>query len=236
MRGFLVTALLATVAGCASLGYEGRGCTPTRMLRRHGGGPLRRGRLGRTSVLSATIVRPHRYGGRDATGWAGRVTRLARPRGTGGSGWSAGIKGLQGPTGPTVPTGPTGGRAPRGSLGPSGTWSSPENVQFEFKEGAIQSKCADKIPKIVTWMTANPHVAIGLDGHVDDAQANDNDPTLSAARDRGAAGAHHGGHRARPDLERRLRESRSAVPGFLGELPLAQPAGGDPRRPALMSQ
>jgi outer membrane protein OmpA-like peptidoglycan-associated protein len=57
-----------------------------------------------------------------------------------------------------------------------------ENVQFEFKQAAIQSKCADKIAKLVTWMNANPQVAIGLDGHVDDAQANDNDPTLSARR------------------------------------------------------
>jgi peptidoglycan-associated lipoprotein len=57
-----------------------------------------------------------------------------------------------------------------------------ENVQFEFKQAAIQSKCTDKIAKLVTWMNANPQVAIGLDGHVDDAQANDNDPTLSAQR------------------------------------------------------
>jgi outer membrane protein OmpA-like peptidoglycan-associated protein len=57
-----------------------------------------------------------------------------------------------------------------------------ENVQFEVKQAAIQSKCTDKIAKLVTWMNANPKVAIGLDGHVDDAQANDNDPTLSVRR------------------------------------------------------
>jgi outer membrane protein OmpA-like peptidoglycan-associated protein len=57
-----------------------------------------------------------------------------------------------------------------------------ENVQFEYKQAAIQSKCADKIAKLVAWMNANPQVAIGLDGHIDDTQANDNDPTLSARR------------------------------------------------------
>jgi outer membrane protein OmpA-like peptidoglycan-associated protein len=61
-------------------------------------------------------------------------------------------------------------------------WSSIENVQFEFKEAVIQAKCADKIAKVVTWMNANPNAAIGLDGHVDDARANDDDPTLSARR------------------------------------------------------
>jgi len=55
-------------------------------------------------------------------------------------------------------------------------------VQFEYKQAAIQSKCGDKIAKLVTWMNENPQVAIGLDGHVDDAQANDNDPTLSTRR------------------------------------------------------
>ena len=57
-----------------------------------------------------------------------------------------------------------------------------ENVQFEFKQAAIQAKCTDKLAKLVTWMNANPKVTVGLDGHVDDAQANDNDPTLSARR------------------------------------------------------
>ena len=31
-------------------------------------------------------------------------------------------------------------------------------------------------------MNENPQVTVGLDGHVDDAQANDNDPTLSVRR------------------------------------------------------
>ena len=31
-------------------------------------------------------------------------------------------------------------------------------------------------------MKENPQVTVGLDGHVDDTQANDNDPTLSVRR------------------------------------------------------
>jgi outer membrane protein OmpA-like peptidoglycan-associated protein len=67
-------------------------------------------------------------------------------------------------------------------LAPGGNWSPVENVQFEYKQAAIQSKCADKIAQLVTWMNANPELTLGLDGHVDDAQANDNDSTLSVRR------------------------------------------------------
>ena len=80
------------------------------------------------------------------------------------------------------PAGPAGALGPRGSLPSDGSWRSVENVQFEYQQAAIQSKCADKIANLVTWMNANPKVAIGLDGHVDDAQANDFDPMLSARR------------------------------------------------------
>jgi peptidoglycan-associated lipoprotein len=38
-------------------------------------------------------------------------------------------------------------------------------------------------------MNENRQVAIGLDGHVDDAKANDNDPTLSARRVQAVRGA-----------------------------------------------
>ena len=80
------------------------------------------------------------------------------------------------------PPGAAGSSGQRGTLPSDGSWRSVENVQFEFKQAAIQSKCEDKLAKLVTWMNANPQVAIGLDGHVDDPLANDNDPTLSARR------------------------------------------------------
>lgn len=46
-----------------------------------------------------------------------------------------------------------------------------------------------KIAKLAVWMNDNRGVAIGLDGHVDDANANDNDPTLSARRVQAVRGA-----------------------------------------------
>jgi outer membrane protein OmpA-like peptidoglycan-associated protein len=64
-----------------------------------------------------------------------------------------------------------------------------ENVNFEFQRADITPKCAEKIAKLATWMNENGQVAIGLDGHVDDAKANDNDPTLSARRVQAVRGA-----------------------------------------------
>jgi len=115
-----------------------------------------------------------------------------------------------------------------------GTWVSLENVNFEFKRADITPKCAEKIAKLATWMNENRHVAIGLDGHVDDAKANDNDPTLSARRVQAVRGAliagalRPTGFRSAPSA----REGRCAV-----TLPMrasAQSAGRGPRRQAMM--
>jgi outer membrane protein OmpA-like peptidoglycan-associated protein len=84
---------------------------------------------------------------------------------------------LPGVVGPQGVAGPAG---PQGLAG--GTWTSLENVNFQFKRADITPKCAEKIAKLATWINENRQVAIGLDGHVDDATANDNDPTLSARR------------------------------------------------------
>lgn len=64
-----------------------------------------------------------------------------------------------------------------------------ENIQFEVRQAAIQSQCSDKIAKLAAWMNEHPQVVIGLDGHVDDVKANDNDPTLSARRVEAVRGA-----------------------------------------------
>ena len=64
-----------------------------------------------------------------------------------------------------------------------------ENVQFESKQAAIQSKCADKIAKLAAVLNANQQLVIGLDGHGDDLKGNDNDPALSARRVQAVRGA-----------------------------------------------
>ena len=72
---------------------------------------------------------------------------------------------------------------PRSDLrGPAGTWTSIENVNFEFKSAGIQPKCAEKIAQLAAWMNANHPVVIALDGHVNEQWANDNNPTLNASR------------------------------------------------------
>ena len=177
IRGFFVTALLAAVAGCGTVGYNGPNLYASRdgyvdkAEVRYGQGVWE----GLPCNPRPSYIQPGPAGAMGPGGPAGSPG-LAGPAGP------AGITGPQGPQGPPGPAGPTGGSRPRSFLAPDGSWSSVENVQFEFKQAAIQAKCTDKLAKLVTWMNANPTVTVGLDGHVDDAQANDNDPTLSARR------------------------------------------------------
>jgi outer membrane protein OmpA-like peptidoglycan-associated protein len=177
VRGLFLTALLAGVTGCASLGYDGPplyayqdGYVDKAEVRR-GGGVWE----GLPCNPRASYIQPGPAGAMGPGGPAGSagVTGPAGP---------AGATGVRGPQGPQGPAGAAGGSGPRSFIAPDGRWSSVENVQFEFKQASIQSKCADKIAKLVTWMNENPKVTIGLDGHVDDTQANDNDPTLSHRR------------------------------------------------------
>jgi outer membrane protein OmpA-like peptidoglycan-associated protein len=180
IRGFYVTALLATVAGCSTVGYDGPNLYAykdgyvDKAEVRYGGGVWE----GLPCNPRAPYIKPGLAGAMGPGGPAGSPG-VAGPPGPAGA---AGAAGMRGPQGPAGPAGPAGGAGARSFIAPDGRWSSVENVQFEFKQAAIQSKCADKIAKLVTWMNANPTLTIGLDGHVDDTQANDNDPTLSARR------------------------------------------------------
>ena len=88
-----------------------------------------------------------------------------------------------------------------------------ENVQFETGRADIQSKCADKIAKLAAWMNENRQVAIGLDGHSDDAKANDNDPTLSTRRVQAVRG--HSLRRASRPAAFRLAASARASPSAM---------------------
>lgn len=65
---------------------------------------------------------------------------------------------------------------------PSGTWTSVDNVNFEFKSAGIQAKCAEKIANLASWMKDNEPVVIALDGHANDTWANDSNQVLSARR------------------------------------------------------
>jgi len=61
-------------------------------------------------------------------------------------------------------------------------WMAMESVKFEAGRSDIQPRCTDKIAKLAAWLKQDRHVVIGLDGHRDDAVANDNDPELGARR------------------------------------------------------
>ncbi len=177
-RGCFVVALVATMTGCASIGYEG----PNLYAYKDGyvDEEATNGRvpIGLPCHTRAAYTQPGRPGPMGPAGPAGP----AGSPGPAGPAGPAGIKGPQGPAGPAGPPGPAGAPGLRGALPSNGSWLSVENVQFEYKQAAIQSKCVDKIAKLVAWMHANPQVAVGLDGHVDDAWANDNDPSLSIRR------------------------------------------------------
>ena len=177
IRGFFVTALLAAVAGCGTVGYNG----PNLYASQDGYVDKAEVRYGqgvweglpcnpRPSYIQAGPAGAMGPGGpADRRGWQDRRVRPASP-------------GLRDRRAPRDLQDRWAARGRRSFLAPDGSWSSVENVQFEFKQAAIQAKCTDKLAKLVTWMNANPKVTVGLDGHVDDAQANDNDPTLSARR------------------------------------------------------
>ena len=170
-RGFLATALLVAVAGCASVGYDG---PPNMYAYQDGYVEIPGSRM--PCYPNPRYVLPGPPGTAGPQGPAGSM----------GPAGPAGPPGLEGPAGAPGPRGPAG---PRGQQGTLGNWASMENVQFESKQAAIQPQCTDKIAKLAAWMNENRQVVIGLDGHVDDVNANDNDPTLSARRVQAVRGA-----------------------------------------------
>jgi outer membrane protein OmpA-like peptidoglycan-associated protein len=184
-RGFLAIGLVLATAGCSSVGYSGPdlyafGDGYTDMTPQYGSAGIHVSLpcYPRASYVLAGLAGP--AGPAGAPGPAG-------PSGPAGLQGPAGPAGPAGPSGPAGPTGPTG---PRSDLqGPSGTWTSMDNVNFEFKSAGIQSKCAEKIAKLATWMNANQPVVIALDGHVNDSWANDSNEALSARRVQAVRGA-----------------------------------------------
>ena len=177
MRAFFVTALSAAVAGCASFGYEGPPlyASPEGYVDKAEVAPG----LGVWDGLPCYPRASYIVAGPPGPmGPAGAVG----PMGPAGSAGPPGPAVTSGPQGPMGPAGPAGAPGPTSALPSDGSWRSVENVQFEFKQAAIQTQCNDKLAKLVTWINANPKVVIGLDGHSDDPQANDNDPTLGPRR------------------------------------------------------
>jgi outer membrane protein OmpA-like peptidoglycan-associated protein len=169
-RTFVVPALLVVAAGCSSIGYDG---PPNMYAYKDGYVEIPGFRL--PCNPNPRYVLPGPPGAAGPQGPAGSMG----PAGAPGPAGPAGPPGLQGPAGAPGPEGPVG---PPGRQGSLGNWTSMESVQFESKQAAIQPKCADKIAKLAAALNANQQVVIGLDGHADDLEANDNDPALSARR------------------------------------------------------
>jgi outer membrane protein OmpA-like peptidoglycan-associated protein len=111
-------------------------------------------------------------------GWAGLPCNpralFAGPPGPAGS------PGPPGPAGPAGPPGPPGPKGPRGEAGPPGKWISLESIHFKLAEGDIQPACSNKLAKVVAWLKSHEDVQIGLDGHGDEAAANE--PPLAERR------------------------------------------------------
>lgn len=171
MRGLFVTGLLVAAAGCSSVGYDG---PPSMYAYKDGYVEI--------PGFSMPCHPNRRYVLPGPSGPAG-------PPGPAGSVGPPGLVGPAGTEGPAGAPGPQGPAGPHGPQGHQGKWSSLENIQFEPTRADIQPKCADKIAELAAWMNQNRQVVIGLDGHVDDANANDNDPTLSARRVHAVRGA-----------------------------------------------
>ena len=189
-KGFIVTGLLLAAAGCSSVGYDGPGL----FAYQDGYADLtpQRQHTGIWNSLPCYPRAPYVLAGLAGAAGPGGIAGPVGPAGMpgpAGPGGPAGVPGpagppgpagVQGPAGPSGPVGPSGSRSDL--RGPSGTWASMDNVNFEFRSAGIQPKCAEKIAKLATWMNDNQPVAIALDGHGGDSWANDNNPTLSARR------------------------------------------------------
>lgn len=89
------------------------------------------------------------------------------PPGTPGPAGTPGAPGTPGPTGPPGPAGPPGAPGPPGPTGPPGktSWVPVENIQFETRQAALPDRCNEKIHRLVTWLSENPVIDVGLDGH-----------------------------------------------------------------------
>jgi outer membrane protein OmpA-like peptidoglycan-associated protein len=202
-RGFFVTGLVLAAAGCGSVGYSGPGLfayqdgyadlTPQQQ---HTGIWNSLPCYPRAPYVLAGLAGPAGPGG-----VAGQVGPAGMPGPAGPSGpvgvpgpagppGPSGVQGPAGPSGPVGPSGPAGSMGPRSDLqGPTGTWTSMDNVSFEFKSAGIQPKCAEKIAKLATWMNDNKPAVIALDGHVNDSSANDSNEALGARRVQAVRGA-----------------------------------------------
>lgn len=143
---------------------------------------------GRASYILPGLAGPP--GPRGLAGAAGGPG-VAGPPGPAGPSGVAGPTGAAGPPGPPGGAGPAGPQGPQGPMGPAGSpgprsdagrWVTMDNVQFEYKRADIQPKCRDKIAKLADWMKDKRVVSLGLDGHVDDAKANDFIPGLGVRR------------------------------------------------------
>ena len=175
MRGSLVIGFVLAAAGCGSVGYVG----PDRMYA-YKDGYVEIPGFSMPCHPNTAYVLPGPAGPSGPPGSPGRV----------GPAGPAGQPGPAGSPGPAGPSGPTGPMGPRGDLqGAPASWTSMDNVQFEWQRADIQPKCELKIAKLATWMKENPTVSLALDGHSDDARANDEDATLAARRVRAVRGA-----------------------------------------------
>jgi outer membrane protein OmpA-like peptidoglycan-associated protein len=192
-KGFFVTGLVLAAAGCSSVGYDGPGLfayqdgyTDLTPQQQHTGiWPSLPCYPRAPYVLAGLAGSAGPAGVAGPAGPAGLPGPAGPPGPVGvpGPAGPPGPAGVQGPAGPSGPVGPSGSVGPRSDLrGPSGTWASMDNVNFEFKSAGIQPKCAEKIAKLATWMNDHQPVAIALDGHGSDSWANDSNATLSARR------------------------------------------------------
>lgn len=171
----VIPALLLSAAGCSSMGYDGPG---TMYAYKDGYVEIPGWRM--PCNPNPRYMLPGKAGAAGPAGPAGAMGPAgpAGQAGPAGPAGPAGAPGLQGPTGAPGVQGPMNLRGQRGAA----KWTSMENVQFESHRASIQSKCADKIEKLAAVLNTDQQVVIGLDGHVDDLKANDNDPTLGARR------------------------------------------------------
>lgn len=192
VRGALVCMAVLTLAACGSIGYDG---PPNMYAWKDGYVEIPGFRM--PCYPNPSYVLPGPPGPAGPSGVRGAAGTPGEPGGVGpaGSPGPAGPAGALGPSGPEGPAGepgtlgrsslqhePRGAEEPRDAQALAREWVSLENVQFEVSDAQLRPTCEQKIARLVAWINAQPRMVIGLDGHQDDLQAHDNDPTLSPRR------------------------------------------------------
>ena len=171
-RALVAVALAITLTGCARGGWDGP--------------PLYATPAGYADEADLPCAASPRFvagpagpaGPAGAAGAAGKVGPAGTvgrpgPDGPPGPGGAPGPSGPAGPPGEQGPPGPPGAPGAPGQPGTPGriSWIPAQNIHFESGQAALPARCHEKIARLVAYLSAQPALSVGLDGHADQPES-----------------------------------------------------------------